>query len=199
MKFRILVMVAAGLILFSARSASATLFQTTSTLSGANDVPPVVTPGTGTVEADYDSVAQTLHLHVIFSGLLSGTTAAHIHAPAGPGSNAGVATTVPRFVGFPVGVTSGDYETVLDLTLASSYNPAYVTANGNTVPGAEAALAAALLNGQAYLNIHTTQNPGGEVRAFLQLTPVVPEPATAGLAALGLGGLGLVLARRRAR
>jgi len=55
----------------------------------------------------------------------------------------------------------------LDLTQASSWNPAFVTANGGTVGGAEAALAAGLNAGHAYLNIHTTMFPGGEISGFL--------------------------------
>jgi hypothetical protein len=45
-----------------------------------------------------------------------------------------------------------------------------VTANGGTTAGAEAALLAGLEAGQAYLNIHTTMFPGGEIRGFLAST-----------------------------
>ena len=47
--------------------------------------------------------------------------------------------------------------------------------------------------GQTYLNIHTGNFPGGEVRGFLA---VVPEPGSFGLFALALGGL-LLLGRMR--
>ena len=52
-----------------------------------------------------------------------------------------MATTAPSFVGVPLGVTSGTFNATLDLTLASSFNPAFVTAGGGTVADAEAALA----------------------------------------------------------
>jgi len=131
---------------------------------------------------------------VTFAGLLGPTTASHIHAPVlVPGGNAGVATTTPTFAGFPLGVTSGTYLNTLDLTLASSYNPAFVTAHGGTPAGAEAALAGALLNGEAYLNIHTTAFPGGEIRGFLAL----PEPALTGVVAAGLLGCFAVLCARQ--
>ena len=42
---------------------------------------------------------------------------------------------------FPLGVTSGTYDNTLDMTQATSYNPAYVTATGGTTAGAEAARA----------------------------------------------------------
>jgi hypothetical protein len=80
--------------------------------------------------------------------------------------NAGVATTTPSFPGFPAGVTSGSYDMTFDMTLASSYNASYVTANGGTPASAFAALKAALNNGTAYFNIHTTMYPGGEIRSF---------------------------------
>jgi hypothetical protein len=70
-------------------------------------------------------------------------------------------------------VTSGNYDNTLDLTQASSFRAAFITANGN-VAGAEA-LTTALSNGTSYFNIHTTAHPGGEIRGFLQ---PVPEPAT---------------------
>ena len=55
-----------------------------------------------------------------------------------------------------------------DLTLTASYNAPFVTANGGTAAGAEAALLAGIAAGKAYFNIHTTVVPGGEIRTFLQ-------------------------------
>ena len=108
-------------------------------LSQANEVPPTLSPGTGTAIVTLDTIAQTLHVQVAFSGLGSGTTASHIHcclaSPLLPGVNVGVATTTPTFANFPLGVTSGTYDNTLDLTLASSYNPAFVTAQGGTRRG----------------------------------------------------------------
>jgi hypothetical protein len=158
----------------------------TGLLSGANENPATGSPGTGSTVVTYDPTTHLLSVDVIFSGLETGTTASHIHCCVSPDGNAGVATTVPTFAGFPLGVTSGSYISTLDLTSASSFNPAFVTANGGTVAGAEAALATGLEDGMAYLNIHTTAFPSGEVRAFL--VPV-PEPASAMLAITALTGL----------
>jgi hypothetical protein len=135
-----------------------------------------------------------MHVHVDFSGLTGPTTASHIHAAtASPGTGtAGVATTTPYFTGFPIGVTSGTYDNVLDMTSSSSYNPSYITANGGSTASAEAALFAALAADKAYLNIHTQTFPGGEIRGFL--TPV-PEPET--LALVGAGAIGLLFYARR--
>ena len=171
---------------------------TEATLDGPSESPPNASPGTGFATVTYDSVAHTLRVEVSFSDLLGTVTASHIHAPtAVPGTGtAGVATQTPYFTGFPIGVTSGTYDDTFDLTAASSWNPSYVTANGGTVFAAEAALAAALADGKAYLNVHTTVFGGGEIRGFL--VPV-PEPALAGLVAgLGLCGFGAWRRFRRA-
>jgi CHRD domain-containing protein len=138
-------------------------------LSGPNESPPNASPGVGTAQVDVNTTTNLMHVFVTFSGLTGNTTASHIHAPtlvAGTGT-ASVATTTPTFAGFPLGVKFGTYDVILDLTLASSYNPSYVTANGGTTAGAEAALLAALAADKAYLNIHSSTFGGGEIRGFL--------------------------------
>jgi CHRD domain/PEP-CTERM motif len=165
-------------------------------LDGPSESPPNASPGTGSAEVDFDIVAHSMHVQASFSGLLGTTTASHIHAAtATPGTGtAGVATQVPYFTGFPIGVTSGTYDHTFDTSLASTYNPAFVTANGGTAASAEAALAAALAAGTAYYNIHTTVDPGGEIRGFLS---AVPEPASISL--MGVGTLALLFAARKVR
>ena len=193
--FRVL---AFALALAAAPAAQATVTVYQASLSGAAESPPNPSAGTGTATVTYDNVAHTLLLSLLFSGLTGTTTASHIHAPtATPGTGtAGVATTTPTFAGFPLGVTSGSYTNTLDLTLASSYNPAYVTANGGTTAGAEAAFAAALGSGRAYWNIHTTQFAGGEIRGFLT---AVPEPASWMMMLIGFGVAGGALRNRKRR
>jgi hypothetical protein len=166
----------------------------TADLNGASEVPAVATLGTGFAEVDVDTTANTMHVHVTFSGLTSGTMASHIHAAAPPGSNAMVATTTPTFPNFPLNVTSGTYDMSFDMTLASSYNPQFITTNGGTPASAEAALFAALANDQAYLNIHTSMNLGGEIRGWL-----TPEPSSLVLGVLGALGVAIFTRRRLAR
>jgi hypothetical protein len=177
-------------------------------MTGPSEFPANASPGTGSGTVSYDDVAHTLSINVSFSGLTGTTTAAHIHAPttaSGLGSeaqasaamNASVATQLPSFVGFPLGVTSGNFLSVLDLTQSSSWNPSYITNNGGTPAGAEAAFAAALgttTDSRAYFNIHTSTFGGGEIRGF---TTLIPEPTAAVLAGLSFVAFSAIRRRRK--
>jgi hypothetical protein len=172
----------------------------TASLSGPAESPPNASPGVGFATVLFDTVANTMEVQVAFAGLLGTTTASHIHcctAVAGTGT-AGVATQLPTFTGFPLGVTSGTYDHVFDLTLDSTYNPAFESASGGgTASGAETALLAGLGLGEGYLNIHSSVVPGGEIRGFLQVA--TPEPATFGTVGLALAGLWLLRRKYSAR
>ncbi len=176
-------------LLFAAPFAQAAIIKYTADLNGSNESPSNLSPGTGSAVVIIDDVLNTMSLNVSFSGLMGNVTAAHIHCcTAAPlTGTAGVATTTPTFSGFPSGVTAGIYSALLDMTLATSYNPSYVTANGGTAASAMAALFAGISLDQSYFNIHTTSFPGGEIRGFLAR---VPEPATLALLGLGLAGIG---------
>ena len=108
----------------------------TATLTGASEVPPKTTGGTGTLQASLDTTTKILTYTLTYSGLSGPATAGHIHAPAAVGANAGVA--VP-------------------------FTPSASPMTGTTKPLTDAQIKD-LDTGMAYANIHTAANPGGEIR-----------------------------------
>ncbi|MEP6714225.1 MAG: CHRD domain-containing protein [Terriglobia bacterium] len=112
--------------------------------------------------------------------LVAGGTGNHIHCcTAVPGSgNAGI--LVP-FTTFTPGLTSGTFSNTFDLL-------ALLGASG------ESSLIAGLNGGTAYVNVHSSTFPGGEIRGFVGLG--TPEPGTIWLGFSALAGLA-VLRRRK--
>lgn len=176
-------------------AANAAVIVYVTSMDGPSEFPVNASPGTGTAQVDYDNVAHTMRVRATFSGLNGTTQAAHIHSPIPAVGDplAGVATQTPSFSGFPIGVTSGSMDTTFDLTLASSWNAAYITAKGGTPALAEAAFFSEIEQGKAYFNIHSTFRNGGEIRGFLAR---VPEPAAITLVAIAASALGAVRRRK---
>jgi len=115
----------------------------TAALSGGEEVPPVVTAASGT--GSFDLIGDQLFYTVIYSGLSAAASASHIHAPIGPNG------TGPVLIPFmaPSG-TSGTISGVASLT-----------------PDKFATFVDAANAGGAYANVHTSANPGGEIRGTL--------------------------------
>ncbi len=156
-------------------------------LSGGSEAPQNASPATGDAKIIIDDALLTMRVQSNFSGLVAGSTVAHLHcctAVAGSGT-AAAASGLPTFAAFPAGVTSGTYDHVFDMSTAGSYNAAFITANGGTVSAAFASLLAGLKGGSAYFNIHTTQYPGGEIRGFME-AQVSSIPVSASIFALTL-------------
>lgn len=189
----------AALLSFATPLISASPVSFTAVLNGSSEQPANGSPGVGFATVIFDIDAHTMQVSANFSGLVGTTTASHIHCCttlAGAGA-AGVATTTPNFPGFALGVSSGAYDHLFDMTLASSYNPAFVNnMGGGSIATAEAVLLQGMLDGKTYFNIHTTAFPGGEIRGFLQQ---VPEPQSLALVGLGLGALAWAQRRRSLR
>jgi CHRD domain/PEP-CTERM motif len=173
----------------TAAHAVPTVYQTP--LSGANEAPPNASTAFGNATVIYDSALHSIEVVLSFSGLSTPASAGHIHCCTAPGTNVGVALP---FAGLP-NATSGSYDQLFDLTLTSSYTDAFITASGGTTATAESALAAGIASGLAYVNLHNSVFPGGEIRGFL--APAVPEPASLALMLVGLGVVGLYAGRRR--
>lgn len=193
---RILSSLALALTMLVSATASAATTNYRSTMSGPSEAPPNPSPGAGIATIVIDDVANTLSLSMPFFDLVADTVAGHLHCcTASPlTSTAGIA--IP-FGDLASGVRSGMYQRVFDLTSAATYGPDFLAANGGTADLARFYLLQGITGNQSYLNIHTTQFPGGEIRGFLVAAPV-PEPSTWLMLGVGLAAVGYcVRARRR--
>ncbi len=131
----------------------------TTTLSGAQEVPPVTTSGSGSASVALSDDLASLSFTLTTAGLLN-TTAAHIHVGA-----PGVAGPVIFDLGLaPLGSSATGTLTAADL----QPRPAQGI---NTYEDA----LRAILSGNAYVNVHTDGNPGGEIRGQLGPARLIGE------------------------
>jgi outer membrane autotransporter protein len=135
-------------------------------LRGASENPPAASPASGFALVLFDPAFETMTVRATFSGLTTPTTDSHIHCCAPRTANAIVAVGF-RPAGFPIGVTGGEFNASFDLTSAATFNAPFVAANGGTPASARTALINGTLNELAYVNIHTSRFPGGEIRGQL--------------------------------
>jgi len=168
-----------------------TLFKR-ATASGPSESPPNSSLGYSVSTFELDG--NLWRVEVPFQELASPTVTAHIHCCTSTPFQ-GVAPVALPFVDFPVGVTGGKYTHAFDLTDEMTYEPAFLAQNGGTASQARQALINGINAHEAYMNIHTSQYPNGEIRGFLVTAPI-PEPSSWAMLGFGLVGLGL-MARRR--
>jgi hypothetical protein len=161
--------------------------------SGALESPPNASPGTSLVTIDLGGTEMLVDMP--FRDLEGMTTEAHIHCCTSTAFT-GVASVAVPFTDFPTGVHAGTYSKAIPLDDAMSYDPAFLSANGGTATGATSALMAGIAANEAYVNIHTSTYPNGEIRGWLVAAPPVPEAGEWSMLAVGLGGL-MWMSRRR--
>jgi uncharacterized protein (TIGR03118 family) len=141
------------------------------TLNAASEVPVVTNAPNATATGSLTFVGSELSYSIAYSGLSAPATAAHIHGPAGPTNAASVIVPLTT----PSG-TSGSISGTASLTPTEL---------------------AYLLSGSTYINIHTTNNPGGEIRGQIwplqfhaNLNAVSEVPSTAS-PAIGSGSISI--------
>jgi len=106
------------------------------TLSSAAEVPPNKTAGTGTVTATIDTDTKMLSYTVQYTGLSGPVTAGHFHGPAGVGKNAAVLIPIIAPLASPInGMARLSDADISDFRA-----------------------------GNVYVNLHTKENPDGEIR-----------------------------------
>jgi hypothetical protein len=107
-------------------------------LTGAQQVPPVQTSGSGTATLTYDASTRTVTWSIAYSGLSSDVTMAHFHNGA-EGKNGPI---------------------VIWLTKKSEPVSSPITGKATLTP----AQAQQFMAGDWYINVHTKDHPAGEIR-----------------------------------
>ncbi|MBV8790413.1 MAG: CHRD domain-containing protein [Pseudolabrys sp.] len=108
-------------------------------MNAASEVPANSSKATGTVTASYDTASKKLSWKGSYKDLTGPATAAHFHGPAEAGKNAGV---------------------MVPISPATSPFEGSATLNDDQ--------AKALMAGELYVNVHTAENKGGEIRGQLK-------------------------------
>jgi hypothetical protein len=106
-------------------------------LQPSSEVPPRVSHGHGDLSATFDTSTKTLQWTITYGDLSGPATMAHFHGPAPVGQNAKVQVPIDK------GALANPIKGSATLTEQQVTD---------------------LMSGQWYFNIHTAQNPTGEIR-----------------------------------
>jgi hypothetical protein len=126
-------------------------------LTSAAEVPPVQSSAAGFAELETEEGSDNMEYGIIVMNA-DKVTKAHIHQ--GSSSEAGPVVATLFNPSTPTGPTTGDL-TAGSITSANLEGPL----QGKQLSD----LLALMQNGQAYVNVHTEQNPDGEIRGTIEL------------------------------
>jgi hypothetical protein len=158
---RVLVMVAAGLIVLAASNAAeAQVIRLAALLQGSNETPaPILNGAYATAEVTVDVREMSVSWVIDVFNLPSGMSAGHFHV-GGPGLGG---PTVVNLI-FPTGVSN-------DFRLTGSATSATAGLRPDQGIRSWEDFIQAVVGGQTYLNIHTVVNGGGEIRGQVNRVP----------------------------
>lgn len=143
----------------TATAASAQVIQMTAVLSSGDETPALLSGAVGTAEVGVDVTNKELSVTLRVFNLPTASTAGHIHV--GPKGVAG-----PIVIDFPnIPGRTGDF--AITFRVNQSAMRVQSALGINTMDD----VIQAITGGNAYVNIHSTTNPGGEIRGQLALAP----------------------------
>jgi hypothetical protein len=150
---------AAALVLAASATANAQTIRLTAVLNGANETPApgVLTGALGSAEVFVNLQAKTVDYEVKVFNLPTVATAGHFHV-GGPGLGGPVVVNItpPAFGG--------------DFVVKGTATAANLTVRADQGIKEWDDFIQALVGGNAYVNIHTGTNPGGEIRGQLTVS-----------------------------
>jgi hypothetical protein len=129
--------IVASALAFTSIAAQAATVTFKADLKASTEVPPKDSAGKGMLTATLDTDTNEFKYHIEFSGLTGPAVAAHFHGPAAAGANA-----KPQ-VPIKVSPITSPIDGTATLTPEQAKD---------------------LMDGKWYFNIHTSANPGGEIR-----------------------------------
>ncbi len=159
---RISALLAAGLLLMAVPTvvfAADEVFK--ADLTAGAEVPPVTADGTGKATVTIADDESTVSWDVTYSGLTGDAAAGHIHF-GGPDVSG------PVMIPFTTVSATGSTGTFAKADYAT----------GEGLPADWAGVLAAIRDGDAYVNIHTAANKGGEIRGQLAASSSPNPPPT---------------------
>lgn len=125
-------------------------------LSGEEEVPPVATDASGEAKFEVDGDVLLFELEIQDAVDLLGAAGAHIHcAPAGENG---------PVVAFLAGVVPGGFDGTIGVKASLTDDNIVNSACGGTI----GELVASMSAGGTYVNVHSPEHPGGEIRGQIR-------------------------------